>query len=147
MTDLWGHKIVKIISVIALVSILGLSACVTTKSTMIGGSVAPAAASLQPEQIVVFRTAEQVGRPFREVAVLNSTGESTFTDIAQFHVSMQREAARLGANAIILGSTKEPSTGAEIAGAFLGTGARRKSDSIAILVEGLQAPPAKPKKK
>ena len=60
---------------------------------------------------------------------------------------MQKEATRLGANALILGATREPSTAAEIAGAFLGTGARRKSDSIAIFVDGLDAPPAKLKKK
>jgi hypothetical protein len=140
------NKLTALFTFAALVSI---SACVSTKATMIGGAVAPVATAvaLQPEQIVIFRTSEQVGKPFREVAILNSTGESTFTDIAQFHVSMQREAAKLGANAIILGTTREPSTAAEIAGAFLGTGARRKSDSIAIIVEGLEAPPPKPKKK
>jgi hypothetical protein len=130
-----------------LAALVTVSACVTTKSTLIGGAVAPAATMLQPEQIVVFRTAEQVGKPYREVAILNSTGESTFTDMAQFHVSMQREAAKLGANAIILGTTREPTVAQEIIGSVFGSGARRKSDSIAIIVEGLEAPPPKPKKK
>jgi uncharacterized protein with beta-barrel porin domain len=137
----------KIVNIALVAGTLFIAGCVSTTATMIGGSVAPLAATLQPEQIVIYRSAEQVGKPFREIAIMNSTGESTFTDVAQFHVSMQKKAAALGANAVILGTTREPSTGAEIAGAFLGTGARRKSDSIAIFVDGLEAPPAKLKKK
>ena len=48
--------------------------------------------------------------------------------------AMKKKAGNLGANAIILDATSEPSAGAKIAGAFLGTGAERKGRAIAIFV-------------
>lgn len=129
-------------------ALLLLSGCVTTNATMLNGAtVIEGAAVLEPEQIVIYRNAEQVGKPFKEVAILSSTGDSTLTDMAAFHRSMQERAAKVGANAVILGSTREPSTGAEVASWIFGTPANRKSEAIAISVEGLLSPPPKPKKK
>ncbi len=129
------------------VALMMLSGCVTTNATLLNGATVPAGALLQPEQIVIYRNAEQVGRPYKEVAILSSTGDSTLTDMAAFHKSMQEQAAKVGANAVILGTTREPSTGAEVASWIFGTPANRKSESIAITVEGLVPPPPKPKKK
>lgn len=69
------------------------------------------------------------------------------TDMAQFHRSMQERASRIGANAVILGETREPSTAAEIAGAVLGVPANRRSEAIAIYVEGLEPPPPAPRRR
>src|SRR5438105_10701588 len=46
----------------------------------------------------------------------------------------RRKAAALGANGVILASMKDASTGAKIANAFLGTGANRKGNAIAIYI-------------
>ena len=124
-----------------------LSGCVTTNATLLNGSTMPAGAMLEPEQIAIYRTADQVGRSYKEVAVLTSTGDSTLTDMAAFHKSMQERAAKVGANAVILGATREPSTGVELASLILGLPANRKSEAIAISVDGLVPPPPKPKKK
>lgn len=124
-----------------------LAACVSTRATMIGGAVADTSQALAPEQIVVYRSVEQIGKPYREVAILSSTGDSTLTDMAAFYRSMQERAAKIGANAVLIGSTKEPSTGAEVASWIFGTPANRKSESYAIIVEGLVPPPPKAKKK
>jgi hypothetical protein len=46
--------------------------------------------------------------------------------------SQRKKAAKLGANGIILGDQKDPSTGAKLAQAFFGTSADRKGKSVAI---------------
>jgi uncharacterized protein YbjQ (UPF0145 family) len=48
--------------------------------------------------------------------------------------SMKKKAGSLGANAIILDAVSEPSAGAKIAAAFLGTSAERKGKAIAIFI-------------
>jgi len=124
-----------------------LSGCVTTNATLLNGSTMPLSSTLEPEQIAIYRTAEQVGKSYKEVAILTSTGDSTLTDMAAFHRSMQERAAKVGANAVILGATREPSTGVELASLIFGLPANRKSEAIAISVDGLVPPPPKPKKK
>lgn len=124
-----------------------LSGCVTTNATLLNGSTMPISSTLEPEQIAIYRTADQVGKSYKEVAILTSTGDSTLTDMAAFHRSMQERAAKVGANAVILGATREPSTGVELASLIFGLPANRKSEAIAISVDGLVPPPPKPKKK
>ncbi len=48
--------------------------------------------------------------------------------------SQRGKAAQMGANGIILGGIDEPSAGAKVAGAFLGTPVERKGKALAIWV-------------
>ena len=48
---------------------------------------------------------------------------------------LRDRAGKLGANGILLGEVREPSTGAKIANTLLGTEANRRSQAIAILIE------------
>src|SRR5438094_10379447 len=50
--------------------------------------------------------------------------------------SQRKKAAELGANGVILGSMKDPSTGAKIASSIFGTSANRKGNAIAIYIPG-----------
>jgi hypothetical protein len=110
-----------------------LTACVRTNATLLGSATAPRPALL-PSQVQVYRTADKVGAPFEEVALLNARGEATWTDEAKMVESLRKKAAQLGANGIILDGIAEPSAGAKVAGAFLGTGAQRKGKALAIFV-------------
>ncbi len=67
------------------------------------------------------------------------------TDVAQMYASMRTEAARIGANAIILDATTEPGAGAQVAAAIFGVSANRRGRAIAVLVESLPVIPAPPK--
>lgn len=49
--------------------------------------------------------------------------------------AMKKRAAQIGANGILFQPIKEPSAGAKVAGAFLGTGTNRKAEMIAIFVK------------
>ena len=107
--------------------------CVRTNATMLGSASAQRAA-LAPESVKIYRTAAQVPGKYEEVALLNATGESRWTDESNMMNSMRKKAASLGANAVILDAISEPSAGAKVAGAFLGTGSQRKGRAIAVYV-------------
>ena len=124
----------KPLSRVALASYLlaSLTACVTTNATRLGTGAA--LAPVPVESVAIYRTASQVPGKYQEVALLNSKGESSWTDEAAMFRSMRKKAAELGANAIILDAVSEPSAGAKVASAIFGTGAERKGRAIAILI-------------
>jgi hypothetical protein len=107
-------------------------ACVQTNAVRLGN--APAREPVPEEQVVVYRTAAQVPGKYEEIALLNSTGEASWTNEEKMFNSMRKKAGELGANAIILDAISEPGAGAKVAGAILGTGVERKGKAIAIYV-------------
>ena len=116
----------------ALALTLTLAACVTTNAVRLGSG--PVRAPVADSTVAIYRTADQVPGKYEEVALLNSKGESGWTDEAKMFRSMQKKAAELGANGIILDAVSEPSAGAKVASAIFGTGAERKGRAIAIFV-------------
>lgn len=108
------------------------SACVSTNLALLDPT-----ARLQPicpDGVALFTSADRVGKEYREIAILNSSGQSGSTSEQGMYDSMRRKAAEAGANGIILGSIKEPDAGTKIVGALFGTGAERKGTSTAILI-------------
>ena len=115
-----------------LVSLVLFSGCVQTNATLLGPSRSRSA--LLPTNVILYRTAVQVPGQYEEVALLHSKGNSTVTSEPQMYESMQQKAAEIGANGIILEPLSEPSAGAKIAAAFLGTPAERQGKAVAIYV-------------
>lgn len=113
-------------------SLLVIVACVSVNSTRLGNS------SYRPpipaDQVAVYRTADQVPGKYEEVALLNASGDSTWSSESGMFKKMKQRAGKLGANGIILDAVSEPSAGAKIAGAIFGVGAERKGKAIAIFV-------------
>jgi hypothetical protein len=118
--------------------VAGLTSCVTTNATRLGTGTA--LAPVPVESVAIYRTASQVPGKYQEVALLNSKGESSWTDEAAMFRSMRKKAAELGANAIILDAVSEPSAGAKVASAIFGTGAERKGRAIAVFVLPADSP-------
>lgn len=117
-----------------------LAGCVSTSTTMLAaGTAGPATL---PDSIVIYRVASQVPGPYRELAILDSVGDANGTNQTMMYQSMRREAAKIGANGIILDSTTEPSAAAQVAGAIFGVGSNRRGKAIAILAEGVPVVPA-----
>jgi len=109
------------------------AACVSTEAVQIGTVVKR---PLVPwKNVVVYRTADQVPGQYEEIALLVATGDALWTNESQMWDSMKKKAGAMGANAIILDATSEPSAGAKVAAAFLGVaGADRKGKAIAIYI-------------
>jgi hypothetical protein len=112
--------------------LLLISGCVTTNATRLGSEKYRPPVS--PQEVVLYRTAEQVPGRYEEVALLHSTGNSNVTNEPQMYESMRQKAAEVGANAVILDAISEPSAGAKIASIVFNTPAERKGKAIAIYV-------------
>jgi hypothetical protein len=87
-----------------------------------------------PDAVVVYTSPERVGKPYKEVALLNSKGQAGSTSEEGMVKSQRKKAAQLGANGLILTGIDEPKPGTKIIGAILGTGAERKGKAMAIYV-------------
>lgn len=88
------------------VLLMAVSACVSSRSTRIG--TAPIRPAVEVEQVVIYRTSDQVEGRYEEVALLNADGDHTFANEERLYKSLRKEAAELGANAIILEEVIEP---------------------------------------
>lgn len=119
--------------------VLLLSGCVTTSASMLGTASTQRPAVL-PENVALFRSADQVPRRYEEIALLNSEGDSNFTNEARMFESMRKKAGEVGANAIILDALSEPSSGAKVAAAIFGVSAERRGKAVAIYVFPADAP-------
>ena len=107
-------------------------ACVSTQAVRLGSG--PILPPVNPDQVAIYRTADQVPRKYDEVALLSSSGDAAMTDEEKMYASMRKKAGELGANAIILENVSEPGTGSKVAHALLGTSANRKGKALAIYV-------------
>ena len=114
------------------VTLLLVAACVTTNATLLNPSFQPV--PVCPDAVVVFTDADKVGKPYTEVALLDSKGDTDFTSESDMVNSQRKKAAGLGANGLILGAVQDASTGAKVAQVLLGTSANRKGKAIAIFI-------------
>jgi hypothetical protein len=116
-----------------LILVLGV-ACVHTNAAVV--DVTQKFSPLCSDGVKVFSDTSKVGKPYQEVALLNSKGESGSTSEGGMIKSQRKKAAELGANGIVLGGFQEPKAGTKIVGALLGTGAERKGSALAIYIPG-----------
>lgn len=109
-----------------------LVGCVSTNAMVLNPSLK--LAPVCPEGVMVYTDSSKVGQPYVEVALLNSKGDYSSTDESGMMKSQRKKAGELGANGIILAGMTDPTTGAKVWNALLGTSANRKGKAIAILV-------------
>ena len=119
--------------IVATLLVVAIAACVSTNAALLDSSLR-LTPLLCPEAVQVFTDSSKVGKPYTEVALLNSRGDNNMTSESGMIRSQQKKAAQFGANGIILGQMKDASTGAQVAQAFLGTSANRKGRAIAIYI-------------
>lgn len=113
--------------------LIASTACVQTNATMLNPTPTNRP-PVPPEQVRIYRTAAQVVGRYEELALLNSTGESTWTNEQGMLESMRKKAGAIGANGLILDAVTEASAGAKVAGAVFGVGSERKGKAVAIFV-------------
>ena len=94
-----------------------------------------------PNGVRVYTSADKVPSKYKEVALLNSTSDGTWSGPNQMITSQRKTAAKLGANAIILSSMTAPNTIQKVLPALLPDPARwfwktpdRKGKSVAIYI-------------
>ena len=110
-----------------------VAGCITTTATMLGTASMNRAATTAA-LIKLYRTADQVPGKYEEIALLHSAGDYALTNEPRMYESIQKKAAEMGANGVILDAISEPSAGAKIASVFLGVSAARTGKAIAIYI-------------
>lgn len=107
-----------------------LTGCVSISQSVLMQGLPP----VPMEDVTVYFADDEIPEHTR-VAVLAARGDYAFTSEGKMFDKLREQAGKLGANAVIVGEVEEPSGGAKVANALLGTGANRRSQAIAILVE------------
>ncbi len=124
---------------------VAICAChyVSTNASLIDPTVR--LAKTCPAAVKLYTVPDRVQQPYREVALLNSVGQTSYSSEGDMIKSMREKAATLGANGIILSGIDEPSAMAKIAGQVAQIGAdaigqiaqisaERKGSAVAIYV-------------
>lgn len=115
--------------------VLLLAACVSVNKSVLDRSMMNT--PVPKEEVHVYLPGDSVPEN-RRIAIRNAKGDVDMTNESQMIDKLREEAGKLGANAIILGDTEDPGTGAKGAKAFLGTSANRKTQAIAVFVPSLR---------
>lgn len=116
-------------------TMLLLGACVSVNKSILDRSMM--ATPVPRDDVHVYLPGDSVPE-HRRIAILNGKGDVDMTNEGQMLDKLREEAGKLGANAIILGETEDPGTGAKVAKAFLGTSANRKTEAMAVFVPSLR---------
>ncbi|MHB1191961.1 MAG: hypothetical protein ACYC6F_02855 [Longimicrobiales bacterium] len=126
------------IKMVACLGVLLAAACVSVNKSVLTPGLAPVPLG----DVHVYFESDSIPEHTR-VAILNAQGSSGFTNEGQMIDKLREEAAKLGANAIILSGMKEPGAGEKfvnyLAGGF--ADGQRKGGAIAIWVPSLAKPP------
>jgi len=113
------------------VLVIIISGCVSTKATMTTGQKRP---PISPDEVKIYDSIEKVPGKYEEVALLTSKGDYRHTDYADMYNSMKEEAAKIGANGIILGNIEDPSTRDLIIDGIFGWPSQIRGKATAIYV-------------
>lgn len=113
-----------------LLAVLALAGCISTNAVKLGEPTQYPA--VRPEEVQVFLREKDVKGEFDKIAIVNAEGNYSYANDERMIEAMKKKAAKLGANAIILGEFKDPSTVEKIADAVIGVGGEKTAKVLAI---------------
>ena len=115
--------------------------CITTHATLVDPS-APRYARVSPDSVRIFTDQSELDTlEFVRIAIIEASGSGEWTNQSEMLQAMRVKAGELGGNGVILPRIEEPSAGAKVAAAFLGTGTQRKGNVIAVRILGVKKRP------
>jgi hypothetical protein len=113
-----------------LLAMVFMAGCISTNAVRLGEPTQYP--PVKPEAVQVFLKEEDVKVDFDKVAIINAEGNYSYADDEKMVNAMKKKAAQLGANAIIMGEFKDPSTVEKIADAVVGVGGTKTGKVLAI---------------
>lgn len=108
-----------------------LTGCISTSTVPLDGAQR---APIHPDEVTIYLDAADVPAGFEKVAIIYAEGDHAATDQARLFKKVRKEAARVGANGVLIQQVKEPGTAAKVAQVVLGLEADRQAEMIAIYV-------------
>jgi hypothetical protein len=113
-----------------LLAVVALAGCISTNAVRLGEPTQYPPVS--PEEVQVFLEEADVKGDFDKVAIINAEGNYSVATDEKMINAMKKKAAKYGANAIIIGEFKDPSTVEKIADAVVGVGGTKTGKVLAI---------------
>jgi hypothetical protein len=121
--------IIYFLCALVICAILGCS--VSTKMTLLNGKTR---SPISPGDVIIFESSDKVTGDYEEIGLITSHGDYQHTDLAEMYESMREEAAKVGANGIILGPIEDPPTHQQVLNHFFPTKLERRGKATAIYV-------------
>ena len=109
---------------------LVLGACTSTGAVLLGGT--DPYPETDPYEVRVFLSADEVPGEYERIALVTARSDAGWTDEADLIRAMRKRAARLGANGLIVGEVRDPSTLERVAEVLTEYEAQRRARGIAI---------------
>lgn len=107
-----------------------MAACTSTGAVMLGGT--GAYPELAPTEVRVFLREDDVPGDYERIALVTARSDATWADEADLVRAMRRRAAKLGANAIVLGEIRDPTTLERVAEVLTDYHPQRRGRALAI---------------
>jgi hypothetical protein len=120
-------------------SLLSLAGCVSTHAEWLGTPPAHPE-RVAADQVRVFQKEGDLPQPYEKVAIIWVEGESTYTSNRSLVQAARRKAGFLGANAVVLGEFREPSTTAKIIAGVLDVPLHHRTEVLAVRIPTAAAP-------
>ncbi|HZG43571.1 MAG TPA: hypothetical protein VEY93_11445 [Longimicrobium sp.] len=115
---------------LSLIAALLLSACTTTSAVLLGGS--GTYPELNPAEVRVFLRERDVPDEYERIALVTARSDASWTDETDLIRAMRKRAAKLGANAIIIGDISDPTTLERVAEVLTDYEPQRRGRAVAI---------------
>lgn len=114
---------------ITLIALL-LGACTTTGAVLLGG--AGTYPEIHPHQVRVFLHEDDVPVEYERIALVTARSDASWADEADLIRAMRKRAATLGANGLILGEVRDPTTLERVAEVLTDYEPQRRGRAVAI---------------
>lgn len=114
----------------SLIAALLVSACTTTSAVLLGGS--GTYPELNPGDVRVFLRERDVPADYERIALVTAKSDAGWTDETDLIRAMRKRAAKLGANAIIIGDISDPTTLERVAEVLTDYEPQRRGRAVAI---------------
>jgi hypothetical protein len=108
------------------------SGCVSTSATRL--TVGPTLPATTSDSVAIYKSRVDIPGEYREIALLDSDGDSIYSNYGQLYASMRKKAAAMGANGILLGQTTEPDPLIKLAAIVFDGTAKRQVSATAIMI-------------
>jgi hypothetical protein len=117
-------------ALLSLIAAILLAACTTTSAVLLGGS--GTYPELNPAEVRVFLRERDVPAEYERIALVTAKSDAGWSDETDLIRAMRKRAAKLGANAIIIGDISDPTTLERVAEVLTDYEPQRRGRAVAI---------------
>jgi hypothetical protein len=117
-------------SILLFLFALLLGGCTSTGAVLLGGT--GTYPELDPSNVRVFLHEDEVPGEYERIALVTARSDAGWTDETDLIRAMRKRAARLGANGIIVGEVRDPTTLERVAEVLTEYEPQRRGRAVAI---------------